>query len=150
MSDPMNETGAPAEGQQDLNQVRELLVGPVTRDLQQRLSQMEQRLDRTVRELEKTVDARVAEMQKRIDDEMAKLEQRAENLTEEMSQARESVELELLQQGEQLRAELVDRETFSSLFSEMALRIGAPAHTGAMDTDKPDPELEKMLDSRIG
>jgi hypothetical protein len=83
-------------GPDSLGQVREILLGPVSRDLQRRLDIVEKRLDLIVRDLEQKTESRIEEMERRLRDELSdltsKLGQQGDRQSEQWDRANEKIE----------------------------------------------------------
>ena len=83
-------------GADSLGQVREILLGPVTRDLQCRVDIVEQRLDHIIRDLEQRTDSRIDEAERRLREELGELSsrvgQQADGQSEQWEQANQKIE----------------------------------------------------------
>lgn len=102
-----------------LSQVREILLGPVTQGLDQRLRELEQRFD-----------------------EMAKAQEELQQRLENMSGQWDN---QILDEARRLRGEMVDRASLAATFSDFAMRLSYSPSAPEMDPSQPDPELDALL-----
>jgi DNA anti-recombination protein RmuC len=83
-------------GADSLGQVREILLGPVSRDLQRRLDIVEKRLDLIVRDVEQRTESRIEETERKLREELSditsKLGQQDARQCEQWDQANEKIE----------------------------------------------------------
>lgn len=83
-------------GADSLGQVREILLGPITRDLQCRMDIVEKRLDHIVRDLEQRTDSRIEETERKLREKLSdlagKLGQLGDRQSEQLDQAKEKIE----------------------------------------------------------
>jgi hypothetical protein len=92
---PQGDTEKPiaADG---LGQVREILLGPVSRNLQDRLQEVERRLEQVVRDLEQIGGSRLEEMERRlqgaVDDAGGKLDRHCEEQAQQARLADEKID----------------------------------------------------------
>jgi exonuclease VII large subunit len=184
-TDPTDPQSADAHGAasqpdvESLSQVREILLGPVSRSIEQRMTRLEERLDQSIRRMEESVSGRAEELQQRLRDETERLDrdmgelrethseemqqtkseidlaidtwqEKAGLLSEELSSVQQLVRDELTREAGRLRGELVDRGTLSSLFSEIALRVNGAGGTLTAEPGESEAEIDDLLGAKIG
>jgi hypothetical protein len=150
----------PAEAQPDdaMLKIREILVGPTTRAIEDRLDALEKHL-RSGLENQRIQSAAVLEQaQRNFESKLEDLRKLTgashERISKAQAETREWIEheIESIRAGldhtfASVRAEFVDRQSMASLFSEMALRVSS--ESGApMDSSLPDDDFEVVLDQR--
>jgi ElaB/YqjD/DUF883 family membrane-anchored ribosome-binding protein len=111
-----------------LGQVREILLGPVSRNLRDRLEEVERRLEQVVRDLEQISGSRLEEMDRRfqggLDEAGNKLDRQGEEQAQQSRLANEKVDgavKELRETNGALRHEIseVKNEVLTTLFREV-------------------------------
>ena len=89
--------GVSAAAQADsgsLSQIRDILLGPFSQTFEQKLNQLEQRGDRSMRDFSETTLVRIDELENRTDDKLARLNEEVEGDRERHSKAAEQLKQE--------------------------------------------------------
>jgi phosphoglycerate-specific signal transduction histidine kinase len=141
-----------------LHKIREILVGPTTRAIDERLDEFRKQIDTANQKSRQEVGTRLEALEKQLRSEFEHQQVKngaaVEQISKAQAETREWIqrELELVRVAmdhtfASLRAEFVDRQSMASLFSEMSLRVasdsGAP-----IDPNQPDDDFEVMTDRR--
>jgi hypothetical protein len=162
---------APPSPQPDgsLLQLREILVGPLSREFEQRLGRIEQRIDRSILEFIRQTTGRIEELEQRLESRMQQLEsglaelgdgtratveemradlaRQADASAEELQELGAVLTSDLEGKAAMLRGELVDRVSLSAALSEIALRLSGGAQAAGIDPSQPDLDLDELLDA---
>lgn len=105
--DPQGDAPQPV-GADSLGQVREILLGPVSRDLQRRLDIVEKRLDLIISDLEQKTDSRISETERKLREELdeltSKLGQQGDRQSEQWDRTSEKIEAATTELREQTGA----------------------------------------------
>ena len=91
--DPGGSAEANAEAD-NLGQIRDILLGPLSQSFEQKLNQMEQRLDRSMRDFTEQTSARIDQLEKRTDDKLVRLSEDIKGNRERHSKAAEQLKQE--------------------------------------------------------
>jgi hypothetical protein len=144
-----------------LHQVREILLGPISRELEQRLDQMQ-------RNLEEKIAGRVEEVKGRIRQEAmmeissavnelrevaGSRQSTRDELSREIGSLRQEIEklsaksaCELAEEAGRIRDEMLDRDTLVSLLTEGAARLKGPATEAlTLEFDEREVDLDELL-----
>ena len=92
-TDPGGSAEAYAEAG-SLSQIRDILLGPISQTFEQKLNQLEQRGDRSMRDFSETTLVRIDELENRTDDKLARLNEDVEGDRERHSKAAEQLKQE--------------------------------------------------------
>jgi len=161
---------------QSLKQVREILVGPLSTELEATVRDLDQRIDRIVGDLSDTTGKRIGAVEDKLQDgldrmnvemgsgleelrgsvkglvdEMTQLSEKfrseLDRVREQVDQLMETVATKLDDECRSLRGELVDRASLSAALSEVALRLaGSDGPMHDIDPDHPDIDIDSLLD----
>lgn len=162
----------PAATQPDdasLHKIREILVGPTTRAVDERLDEFRKQIETAnqkhqqetgtrLEALEKQLrsglehqqvknDAAIEQMQRNFESKLDELRKQTGASSERIEREMEAIRAGLDRALASLRAEIIDRQSMASLFSEMSLRVAS--ESGApIDMSRPDADFEIMVDQR--
>jgi exonuclease VII large subunit len=154
-------SGAAAQQPDDasLHKIREILVGPTTRAVDQRLDGFRKQIEATVEAVDKKHQESLEQARRAFETRFDELRRQAGAISEAISKLQtemrqsldrefETMRVEQAHQVLSLRAELVDRQTMASIFSEMALRVGCAMDAASIDPGRPDADLEALIEQR--
>jgi F0F1-type ATP synthase membrane subunit b/b' len=159
-----------------LHKIREILVGPTTRSIDERLDTFRKQIDTANQKSQHEVATRLESLEKQmrsalehqlVNNELAqrKFESALDELRKQTTASSERIikthaetkewialELESIRAALDLmfasfRAEFVDRQSMASLFSEMSLQVAGQS-AAPIDPSRPDADLEVVLDQR--
>lgn len=137
---------------QDLTQIREILVGPLTKDLATRMDRLENRVEQSLTDLTDQLAGRVLKLEKQFADEMLRLssgveeqcesntarirkiqedlkgglrelQTSAKKVAEGMSIAHESIRAELRGEIDGIRSFATDRNTLAAALTDLAAKV---------------------------
>ena len=142
--------GGSAEAQSEsggLGQIQDILLGPISQSFEQKLNQVEQRLDRSLRDFSEQTSARVEEFEKRTDDKLARSKEDIKRDRERHSKAIDQLKQESDAAVTAVREEMNERfkqyERTQVEFDEMIRTKMAKLYAklaGRLDT-----EVERLL-----
>ena len=125
-----------------LGQIQDILLGPISQSLEQKLNQLEQRLDRSMRDFTEQTSARIDELEKRTDDKLARLSADIKRDRERHSKATEQLKQECDAAVKAVRQKMNERfkqyERTQVEFDEMTRAKMAQLYaklTGQLDTE---------------
>lgn len=146
---------APVPEDASLHKIREILVGPTTRAIDERLDEFRKQIDTSNQSNQQETGTRLEALEKQLRSGLehqqvkndAAVEQAQAETREWIEREMESIRAGLDRTLASLRAEIIDRQSMASLFSEMSLRVAS--ESGApIDTSRPDDDFEIMIDQR--
>jgi hypothetical protein len=159
MSTPdKNPSPAPVADDASLHKIREILVGPTTRAVDERLDEFRKQIDAANQKSQQETGTRLEALEKQLrsglEDQLVKNAASLDRISKAQAETREwiereleSIRAELDQTIASLRAEFIDRQSMASLFSEMSFRIACEA--GApIDASRPDDDFEVVTDQQ--
>lgn len=130
-----------------LGQIQDILLGPLSQSFEQKLNQVEQRLDRSLRDFSEQTSARIEEYEKRTDDKLARLNEDIKRDRERHSKANDQLKQECDAAVKAVREKMNDKfkqyEKTQVEFDEMIRTRMAKLYaklTGRLDT-----EVERLL-----
>lgn len=126
-----------------LDQVRDILLGPIAQHLEQKLNQLEQRIEQSMQEFSEKTSARIDALEKRLDKGFEGERDRHSKAAEQLEQLSSTLNGRLDTEVKQLRGELVDRASLASAFSEVAMRLSG--EDLAIDPSAADSEIDAAL-----
>jgi hypothetical protein len=108
MGDGAKDEGRPGEGGGNINQIRDILIGPFQRDQEARFARAEQSLERIAREAAEQTEHASAQLRKALEAAVDAIEARLTDLTKRLAESDSSAKRELTRVSDDLGAHLRD------------------------------------------